>query len=147
MFLQFLSKTRWVKASTTTCCMSVTLQFTAICMQALSWFGRRARTSSMHGRKMSGWWSCLLGTRFGVRRTESCFCMLMFHLVWLFLYSYVSCSNPWHKFVMPKELTCINLCVSASKVFQMAVVLKQLSSFLQHFKIHPSRTLPLDKRS
>ena len=58
----------------------MTLHFTAICMQVLSWYGRSAGTSSMHGQKMSGWWSCIVGTWFGVRRTESCFCFILFDL-------------------------------------------------------------------
>ena len=37
---------------------------------------------------------------------------LMLHLVWPFLYSYVTCSNPGQEFVMLKELTCIRVRIS-----------------------------------
>lgn len=86
--------------------MSVTLQFTAICMQALLGLdGRRKHLRRTDERWAAG--GVVYSVHgFGVRRTESCLCMLiMFHLVWPFLYSYVTCSNPWHKFVRPNVET------------------------------------------
>lgn len=74
--------------------------------------------------------------------------LFLFHLVWPFLYSYVTkivFFFPPQKSEATRHMYTFSF--HASKVFQVAVAPKQLCSYLQHFKIHPSPTLRLDKRN